>query len=413
MMGVRRLPRLSNYWSTDVRFSDPYISSILTKGRFLQLNKYIHLRDTSNMPDRNDPGYDPLFKVRTMIDMIVPKLKENYIPGQKLSIDEEMIGFKGQVHFKQYMSAKSRKCGIKVWQICDVDTAYCCNFQIYSGKKHGADGKHGLGYDVVWSLSEPYHNQNRHLYFDRFFSSVTLAEHLERVNTYVCGTIMSNREGIPDDVKKAKLKTRGELVQMQKGNLLATAFKDKKTQITFLSTSEQPHMNVNKPHVNVSYDMYMGSVDRFHQMESYYPVGRPGNKWWRYVMWYIVNLAVVNAWILYKKTEKKVPTPKKYYDHLQFRVDVADQLRAGFTSRKHRAGIRRSTKEENHPVLGDHDISHHKLVRIEGRKRVCRECVKQGRKTPKGRAVETSFMCQFCTVPLCRVGCFTDYHDRN
>ncbi|PJE77704.1 hypothetical protein CI610_03368 [invertebrate metagenome] len=375
------------------------------------MNRYIHLRDTSNVPGRNDPEYDPLFKVRNMIDFIVPKLQENYNPGQKLSIDEGMIGFKGRVHFRQYMPAKPTKWGIEVWQICEADTAYCCKFQIYTGKKLGGDRQYGLGYDVVWSLSESYHNQNRHLYFDRFFSSVTLTEHLELVNTYVCGTIMSNRKGVPDDVKKAKLKRRGELVQVQKGNLLATAFKDK-GQITFLPTSQQPNMNedLHKPHVNVSYNMYMGGVDKFDQMASYYPVGRPGNKWWRYIMWFVVNLAIVNAWILFQKTENKDPPPKKYYDHLQFRVDVADQLQAGFTCRKYRAG-RKSRNDENIPVLGA--INHHKLVKIEGRKRVCQQCSKQGRKTPKGRAVETSFMCQFCVMPLCRVGCFTDYQERN
>ncbi|XP_033731617.1 piggyBac transposable element-derived protein 5-like [Pecten maximus] len=109
MMGVRRLPRLANYWSTDKRFSDPYISSIFPKSRFIIMNRYIHLRDTSNVPGRNDPEYDPLFKVRNMIDFIVPKLQENYNPGQKLSIDEGMIGFKGRVHFRQYMPAKPTK----------------------------------------------------------------------------------------------------------------------------------------------------------------------------------------------------------------------------------------------------------------------------------------------------------------
>lgn len=49
-MGVRQLPRISNYWSTDERFSDPFIASIMPKTRFVKINQYLHLRDTSNRP---------------------------------------------------------------------------------------------------------------------------------------------------------------------------------------------------------------------------------------------------------------------------------------------------------------------------------------------------------------------------
>ncbi|XP_056020995.1 piggyBac transposable element-derived protein 4-like [Ostrea edulis] len=408
-MGVRQLPCISNYWSTDERFSDPFIASIMPKTRFVKINQYLHLRDTSNTPGRNDPAYDPLFKVRNLIDVIQPKLRETYKPGKNLSVDEGMIGFKGRLHFRQYMPAKPTKWGIKVWQICESDTGYCCGFDIYTGKKPGGR-QHGLGYDVVWNLSKHYHHQNRHLYFDRFFSSVTLAEHLELVGTYVCGTIVANRKGLPDNVKKAKLKNRGDIIQMQKGNLIATSFKDKR-QITFLSSFAPPHLdeNTGKPHVNILYNKHMGGVDKFDQMASYYPVGRPGTKWWRYILWYIVNLSILNAWVLYQKSEKN-PPPQKGYDHLGFRMDVADQLRAGFTSRKHRIG--RKAKNCNKKIAIQ-SINHHELVKIDGRKKMCRECSLHNRKTLSGRPVETTFKCGFCDLPLCRNGCFTSFHERN
>ena len=205
----------------------------------MKLNQYLHLRDTSNAQRRDQPGYDPLFKVRLLLNLLSEKFRTVYIPGQNLSVDEAMIGFKGRVHFRQYMPAKPTKWGIKVWEVCESETAYCANFDIYTGKKQNGNRPHGLGYDVVWSLTEPFHYQHRNLYFDRFFPFLVLAEHLSLVNTYVCGTIMTNRKGLPPTIKAAKLKRRGELVQTQKGNMIATAFRDKR-QITFLSTCEQP-----------------------------------------------------------------------------------------------------------------------------------------------------------------------------
>ena len=68
-------------------------------------------------------------KVRTMIDLIYP---DNYKPGQNLSVDEGMIGFKGRVHFRQYMPAKHTKLGKIVWQICESDSGYCFGFDVYT-----------------------------------------------------------------------------------------------------------------------------------------------------------------------------------------------------------------------------------------------------------------------------------------
>ena len=96
-------------------------------------------------------------------------------------------------------------------------------------------------------------------------------------------------------------------------NMMATSYKDKR-QIKFLSTTSPPGVLENgKPHVNVDYNKHMGGVDRFDQLISYYPVGRSGIKWWRYIMWFIVNLSIVNSWIVYSNSERD-PRPSKNYD---------------------------------------------------------------------------------------------------
>ncbi|KAJ8307793.1 hypothetical protein KUTeg_014658 [Tegillarca granosa] len=104
------------------------------------------------------------------------------------------------------------------------------------------------------------------------------------------------------------------------------------------------------------------------------------------------------------------PPPPKHYDHLMFRADVAEQLVAGFTSRKHRKG--RRSKNLNVEVAAA-TLGAHKAVHVEGRKKVCRQCSKEGRRTPKGRFIETMFKCFLCDIPLCKVGCFAEFHDKH
>ena len=174
---------------------------------------------------------------------------------------------------------------------------------------------------------------------------------------------MTNRKGLPPTIKAAKLKRRGELVQTQKGNMIATAFRDKR-QITFLSTCEQPGVSADgKPFVNISYNENMGGVDKSDQYRAYLPVGRPGKKWWRYILWILVNSTTVNSYIVFTKLQN--PPPPKDYDHMRFRVDVASQLCAGYSSRKHKAG--RPSKNPDIEVNGN-NIDLHKMEKINGRK---------------------------------------------
>ena len=145
------------------------------------------------------------------------------------------------------------------------------------------------------------------------------------------------------------------------------------------------------------------------QRLSYYSVGHSSNKWWRYLFHWVINLCIVQSFLTWERSAHS-PTPPKGYDHLRFRLNVVEQLRAGFTSRKIAGGRPRCTIN---PTIASPSIHHHKLVKIDGRKRVCSQCSKMGRRTPSSRGVETSFMCAFCEVPLCRGQCFREFHDEH
>ncbi|XP_036364210.1 piggyBac transposable element-derived protein 5-like [Octopus sinensis] len=54
IIGIRQLPRISNYWSDLELLRDEYVSSIMTEIRFVKLNKYLHVRDTSSTPVRGE-----------------------------------------------------------------------------------------------------------------------------------------------------------------------------------------------------------------------------------------------------------------------------------------------------------------------------------------------------------------------
>ena len=73
----------------------------------------------------------------------------------------------------------------------------------------------------------------------------------------------------------------------------------------------------------------MAGVDRHDQLSSYYRIGIGSHKWWRYVFFFLVNTAVTNAWILWKKADEH-PNNMKKFDQMKFRLHLADQLRGGY-----------------------------------------------------------------------------------
>lgn len=137
-----------------------------------------------------------------------------------------MIGTKCRVCFIQYMPKKPKKFGIKIWACCDAETSYCTNFQIYTGATDQGP-EQGLSYRVVHDLMETFFNKNHNLFIDNFYTSLNLAKSLLDKDTYVCGTISTNRGEFPKSYVDEKL-IRGKSIYLKMGNVLAVHWKDKR-----------------------------------------------------------------------------------------------------------------------------------------------------------------------------------------
>ena len=182
MMGIISLPSYEMYWKADSRLNQSSVSAVMTKRRYEKLSQYVHLADNSAMPAPNTPGYDPLYKVRPLLETCERTFRIHYVPHKELSVDEAMVGFKGRLSWLQYMPAKPTKWGMKVWECCDATNGYCCSFQVYTGKEKQVRER-GLGHRVVVDLVRPYFGRGYHVYFDNFFTSVPLVQELARHRT--------------------------------------------------------------------------------------------------------------------------------------------------------------------------------------------------------------------------------------
>ena len=170
---------------------------------------------------------------------------------------------------------------------------------------------------------------------------------------------------------------------------------------------------VPRPVVIDLYNSCMGGVDRADQLREYYSVGRSSSKWYRYIFWFLIDVAICNAFVLcnYRRLSQGMGKLRQ----LKFRTELAKQL-IGYSTRVSAAQSSKRRKIEAHDLQEGNEGKHFS-DKIKGRKRKCvqckRECVqckRVGTKTPKGRPVETTFECVQCGVALCKEVCFADYH---
>ena len=416
LMGIHSLPEQDLYWSEDKFLGVPAVQEVMSQNRFRKLSQYLHCNNNDTAAPRGTDDYNPLHKVQLTIDRLQETFSAQYRPRRDLAIDEAMIAFQGRNFMKQYLPAKPTKWGFKSWTLAESKSGYVCDFSIYKGKSK-VPLPHGLGYQVVMTLSERHQRKYHHLFFDNYFSSVKLLRDLEAAGTYACSTVQANRKGIPESVKKPGKLTRGQSITEQAGNLIATVWRDKRN-VNIIATNCNPStvkvprrkgkeiVQVDCPSAIVNYNQNMGGVDLSDQYRSYYPVGRHSKKFWKALLWYLVNMALVNSYIIYKLTCEKVQC-KKVKSHLKFRMAIVHQMIGGFTSRQ-RAGRKAAEK----PVIEESNMPGHVLIKGE-KKLACVNCSQLKIRTPKDRSVQTTFKCKSCGVYLCKGGCLITYHSRH
>ena len=400
-ISVVQIPTYTLAWSQMWPFGSTSIPEIMTRTRFEQISKYLHCNNVSQNPPRRTAGHDKLCHVRPILESIQQKCLENYNPFREQSIDEGMIAYKGRLSFKQYLPAKPTKFGIKVWERASPQNGFCHEFQIYTGKVEGGATEEGLGARVVKDLTRKITKKGHHIYMDNFFSSPKLFTDLYSEDVYCCGTVRGNRKGMPEAIKGCKLKNHGDYKIMQKNELCATAWKDKKT-VFYLSTNADPTemisvqrkqkdgsvKDVPCPVVGQQYNRYMFGVDRADQLQMQYSTCRKSKKWWKYLLWFPVDLAVVNAYICMKEsTNHKIKTRSGREitrTQLNFRMQLSRQLIGTF---------RGSRKRKARSNVDSEGVAHWPVKHTKRGK--CKQC------TAEKRRHEVNVQCKQCKVFLC------------
>ena len=344
-MSTCKMPRVRRYWSPRTRYGP--VADFMPYMTFMNLQRFLHFNDNTKMKKKNEQGYDPLFKIKPVLEHV----RKNCLkvePEEKSSVDEQMVAFKGRLGIKQYIKNKPTKWGIKIFSIAG-SSGIIYDFLVYIGRGTVNNNRGlGIGCEVVLKLAECLpKDKNYKLFFDNWFTSLPLLVELKKKGILGTGTIRQNRMlkcPLPDN-KQMKKKERGSYVAYYDiaNDLCVVKWLDNRCVIvasSFLKPqpldhcqrwdkTKKEHITVPRPHLIAEYNLSMGGVDLSDMITALYKQDIRSPRWYMRLFYYAVDLSITNAWFLYRRHAKQ-KGQKNEYDSLHFRDSIAEALtRAG------------------------------------------------------------------------------------
>lgn len=440
---VYHYPSVRSYWSNITKF-EPIVQT-MNRNRFDKIREIFHMNDDSKHLPIDHPQHDRLHKVRPVIDYLNKKFIT--LPFEhRLSLDEQMCSTKMKHFMKQYLPNKPHKWGFKLYVLCSL-SGYAYSFEIYSGAKDmdclpGEPDLGAVSNTVIRLLRPVPRHVNHIIYFDNFYTNIPLVHYLTNEGIYCLGTVQRNRLGksckLPEkrEIMKSNVPrgTYHENVASHEGlELSATSWKDNK-QVLLLSTyvGAEPadtitryekklkaNIQISCPRVVKEYNAHMGGVDLMDSFIGRYRIRIKSRKWTTRLFYHLLDMTVINAWVLYKKVNtRKGKLQKNIMKLADFRTELADTLCRYQSHSKNKRGRPSTNSQQDNTVpskkprtgaqvlpptdVRSDCIGHEKIFMESRNKCKFSNCRKL-----------TSWFCKKCKVSLCdnkNNRCFALFH---
>ncbi|XP_065672200.1 piggyBac transposable element-derived protein 4-like [Hydra vulgaris] len=404
-MALNEKSSIKHYFSCDWLNYMPFFSAVFSRNRFLQIHWMLHVSPPSNPSNELNRRAR---KVHRVVSEMKSSCSRNFVPSRNIAIDEVLL---------------DSKWGIRVFVLADSETGYISFFEPYYGNctteslaRPMMQFTSRIVLHLCDELLEAAQGSGYHLFTDRLYTSFPLAQELLKMNIQTTGTIMKNRKQLPEDIKKLKLKRHEVSAYVHSSNVMVLAWQDRRQGLmlsTFHdSTTEVAKqrikggiVDIDKPTVIVNYSKYMGAVDRADHYCSSYSFLRKSLKWWRKIFFWLLEVAVVNSYILFNKFCEG--NGKNKLRHLTYRQNLIEQLVGACRNTQERKG-RRSSLDDNERL----NQKPHFIAQVPSNN--AKDClVCSDRKTQGGRK-KTVYFCKTCTRKpgLHPTDCFELYHTK-
>lgn len=427
LMGVVKMPALSDYWSDRLRY--PLMADVMPVKRFKKLRRLVHFTSTEDATDK-------FTKIRPAFELLRGNFRKVEEEKQQ-SIDEMMVPYKDKRagKLRQYMKNKPHKWGYKLFVRAGVsgmvyDILPYAGADTFSHVTFSAEEEAlGLGGKVVVYLCRTLQNpEESAVFFDNFFCSIELIKYLkETFGTVSLGTIRSPRmRGCPLLEDKALLKKgRGHYDQKTEKTSGVTIIKWVDNKVVNLASNfvgVQPEGTVKRfskeeskkvavpcPRIVLEYNNHMGGVDLADMLIELYRTPLKSKRYYLKLFAQLLDISINNAWLLYRR-DCRILLNQPALALKDFRVAVGESLLKAGKRKRGRPSfdevpqkkIRKAKASRPADDVRYDTIGHWPSFGTKGR---CRYC----------STGQTRVKCTKCDMLLCfteRRNCFWSFHTR-
>ncbi|XP_071244833.1 piggyBac transposable element-derived protein 4-like [Salvelinus alpinus] len=270
---------------------------------FHKYSRLLRFDDRQSRPARL--ATDRLAAVREVWDLWEERLQALYNPGPEVTVDEQLVPFRGRCPFRQYIPSKPAKYGIKSWVACDAKSSYAWKMQVYTGKAAGGGPEKNQGARVVLDLTEGLPG-GHNVTCDNFFTSYELGQRLLERNLTMVGTVRKNKPELPP----ALLQSKGRQVSSSRFAFTPTAtlvsYLAKRNKNVLLLSTRHAEPDVSdrrdrKPALILDYNCNKGGVDNLDKVVGTYSCRRMTARWPLVIFHNILDVSSYNAFVIWRE----------------------------------------------------------------------------------------------------------------
>jgi len=208
-MGLHKYPNIEYYWNGSIIYKN-IVNSIMSKTYFFLIAKALHFNEKKengeDSSETDNDNKDPRYKINLYLEKLASNFQKYYTLGENITIDESLVHFTGRNAMKFYIPMKPHKWGFKIHLLCDSDTHYLYNMLFDPGKV----GKDLLYFEdnssltesvVLKLLSKIKDKKQRNLFFDGWYSSISLMKKLTTMGYKNTTILRSNSKELPAKIK--------------------------------------------------------------------------------------------------------------------------------------------------------------------------------------------------------------------
>ncbi|XP_031639228.1 piggyBac transposable element-derived protein 4-like isoform X2 [Contarinia nasturtii] len=377
----------------------PLFRATLCLTRFMELLRFLRFDDKDTRSERRKQ--DKLAPIRDLFDMVVKNLGKMYSPGENVTIDEQLVPFRGRCSFKQYIPSKPDKYGLKIFWLVDAKNWYPLKAIPYLGRERsGAARQTNIAKNIVLNLCQPYYKTNRTVVFDNFFSNYDTQAELQTNGLYSVGTVRKNKKFVPPEFKPSNEREVGSnLFGFRRTCTLLSHIPRPKKSVIFLSTlhrTDRVEEN-GKAEINMFYNEFKGGVDVLDELCHTYTVQRKTNRWPMAYFMNLVNVAGVAAYAMWRTANNKLDDRVKE-ERKNFLTRLYIELTYQQIARRSTQGLTIGQRQSISDILGNNTTVVEPSTSRATKKNIRRRC----HICPRSVDRKIKQMCEVCRKNVCK-----------